>query len=485
MIQRLIIGILMAGTLAGTLRLPASVIAQDDAVPGVTIHVVQRGENLFRIALGYGLTTEELAEFNGITNPGNILVGQRLLIPTGAAVPEPEPVQHTVQTGETLGSIANLYGKTIEELVGLNDITNVNAIHVGQVLTITPGIEANPTQTPLPQPEQLSTPTSFVYIVQPGETMYRIALRYNLTVNELASANSITDPTRIDAGQHLIIPGVTPPQIAPDLPSPITEINLSPLILVEGQAGRIRLTTSTASTVSGTLLNNPLPFISEEGNTVHIALFGIPLTTANGIYPLNLSLTQNNGQQTNFSFNVQIVSGGYGSQNISLPEGSNDILLDMSVDEFELNLLQNLTSNITPERYFTGPMGLPAAATMNGPFGTRRSYNGGEVNRFHLGSDFAGVPGTPVLAAAPGRVVLADTLSIRGIATVIDHGWGVFTGYAHQMEQYVQFGDFVTAGQTIGTIGSTGRVTGPHLHWEVWINGVPVDPMQWVQQSFP
>jgi murein DD-endopeptidase MepM/ murein hydrolase activator NlpD len=88
------------------------------------------------------------------------------------------------------------------------------------------------------------------------------------------------------------------------------------------------------------------------------------------------------------------------------------------------------------------------------------------------------------LAAAPGIVVLADALNVRGNATIIDHGWGVFTGYWHQAEQFVRVGDVVTTGQPIGTIGATGRVSGAHLHWELWVSGVPVDPMQWVRQSF-
>jgi murein DD-endopeptidase MepM/ murein hydrolase activator NlpD len=81
-------------------------------------------------------------------------------------------------------------------------------------------------------------------------------------------------------------------------------------------------------------------------------------------------------------------------------------------------------------------------------------------------------------------VVLADTLNIRGVATVIDHGWGVYTTYSHQSESYVHVGDFVTLGQVIGTVGDSGRVTGAHLHWEVWVGGVSVDPMQWTVQSF-
>jgi len=212
-------------------------------------------------------------------------------------------------------------------------------------------------------------------------------------------------------------------------------------------------------------------------------LVGIPMFTQPDIYPLNLTLADAGGKTVAVSANIQVVSGGYGSETINLLEDRAN-LLDPAVEQAEQNLIQNVMSNVTPTRYFDGPMGLPAAATVISPFGTLRSYNGGAFDRFHTGTDFAGAPGTPVLAATSGIVVLADALNVRGNATVIDHGWGVFTGYWHQTEQYVKVGDFVTAGQVIGTIGATGRVTGPHLHWEMWVSGVPVDPMQWVRQSF-
>ena len=68
---------------------------------------------------------------------------------------------------------------------------------------------------------------------------------------------------------------------------------------------------------------------------------------------------------------------------------------------------------------------------------------------------------------------------------MLDHGRGVFTVYCHLSESNVQLGQVVDVGQVIGAAGSTGRITGPHLHWEVWVNGVAVNPLQWLQQSFP
>ncbi|MCB9451724.1 MAG: LysM peptidoglycan-binding domain-containing protein [Anaerolineaceae bacterium] len=476
--------VVCAVLLVGILGLPVAFVAgQDSSVVAradMTIHVVQRGENLFRIALGYGMTTEELAQLNGIVDPSNIQVGQRLLVPVAGTITI-APQTHTVQPGETLQSIAALYGLTVEDLAAYSNLVDVNTIFVGQILTITP-----PTETVPVTPEvvaETTAPANVIHVVQPGETLFRIATSYGLTVNEVAAVNGITDPTLIDVGQQLVIPGLEPPQLALDLPYPVTALSVQPLLLVEGQTGRFRLTTAVSSSVSGTFLDRTLNVASEQNNTVHTILVGVPVFTQAGIYPLALTVTGDSGQSVSFSVNIEIVPGLYGSEEINLLSDRSD-LLDPVVENAEMELLQRVMGGFTPTHYFSGAMGLPAAAPVVSVFGTRRAYNGGNYDRFHSGTDFAGAPGTPILAAASGYVVMADSLNVRGNATIIDHGWGVYTGYWHQTEQYVHVGDFVTAGQVIGTIGATGRVTGAHLHWEMWVNGVAVDPMQWVIQDF-
>jgi murein DD-endopeptidase MepM/ murein hydrolase activator NlpD len=261
---------------------------------------------------------------------------------------------------------------------------------------------------------------------------------------------------------------VQPPALALDLPEFVSGLDLVPQVLVEGQTGRLRVTTTAAVTISPT----------------YVLFLPVPVFTSGGIYALNLAMTPVGGVEVSVNLNIQIVDGQYGTQYITLPADRVG-LLDPGIEQNELTLLQSVTSTFNPERYFTGPMSLPAAAPMNSPFGTRRSYNGGPVDRYHNGADFAGAPGSPVLASAPGRVVLADTLNIRGNTIVIDHGWGVYTVYAHMSDRLAQPGDFVQTGSMVGTVGATGRATGAHLHWELWVNGVAVDPMQWVRQPFP
>jgi murein DD-endopeptidase MepM/ murein hydrolase activator NlpD len=128
---------------------------------------------------------------------------------------------------------------------------------------------------------------------------------------------------------------------------------------------------------------------------------------------------------------------------------------------------------------------LPAVGVMASGFGTLRSYNGGDYDTFHSGADLSGPTGTPIYAPANGIVVDTGLLDVRGYVTILDHGRGVYTGYWHQSAILVEPGDEVVTGQQIGAIGNTGLSTASHLHWEMWVNGVQVDAMQWVRESFP
>jgi murein DD-endopeptidase MepM/ murein hydrolase activator NlpD len=109
-------------------------------------------------------------------------------------------------------------------------------------------------------------------------------------------------------------------------------------------------------------------------------------------------------------------------------------------------------------------------------FGSRRILNG-EPRAPHLGVDVARPTGTPVAAAAPGIVRLAEAdFYFQGGTIILDHGHGVSSSYLHLSRLDVRVGARVAQGQTIGAIGATGRVTGPHLHFEIGWLGTPVDP---------
>ena len=489
--------------LAGILLVTTLISAQESSDSAFTVHVVQRGENLFRIALLYDLFAEDLAVANGITDSNSLAIGQRLIIPL-AADPSQLQVTHVVSAGETLASIAAAYETTIDNLMTLNSLASADLIYVGQELIIearSAEIEPTPTPTapPVTETEVVSAPAqnprvrhsfsrfgdpveSFVHTVRSGETLFEIGLRYNQTVAALVQANNILDPGLLSVGQRLIIPGIQLPRLAQDLPPIVDAFTIDPLVFEAGSTGRIELLTNLTATVSGQFLGQDLRVIEREGGRRHNILVGIAMFTEMDVYPLSLVIQDDSGESTSIAANLQVISGGYGSQTIAIDDSE---LLSPAVEEEEIALLVRLTDNFTPERSWTNSLSLPAAASMNALFGTLRSYNGSPFDRYHRGVDFAGAPGTPVLAAADGTVRMADRLNLRGNTVLIDHGWGLHTLYAHQQEITVELGESVTTGQVIGAVGSTGRSTGPHLHWEVWLNGVNIDPLQWVQEVFP
>ncbi|MEO7712545.1 MAG: fatty acid desaturase [Gemmatimonadaceae bacterium] len=122
------------------------------------------------------------------------------------------------------------------------------------------------------------------------------------------------------------------------------------------------------------------------------------------------------------------------------------------------------------------PFLAPRTSAVSSRFGTGRTFNG-QVTSRHLGVDFRGAVGAPVRAANRGRVALIDTFFLGGRVIYIDHGGGIVTGYLHLSRVLVSVGDTVTRGQMIGHVGATGRVTGPHLHWNARYGSLTVNPL--------
>ena len=128
------------------------------------------------------------------------------------------------------------------------------------------------------------------------------------------------------------------------------------------------------------------------------------------------------------------------------------------------------------------PTGLswPLNAPVGSPFGYRVHPILG-VRKLHTGIDLSAPSGTPIVAAATGTVILSQTYGGYGRAVVIDHGGGIATLYAHQSERAVSVGETVDRGQVVGYVGCSGSCTGPHLHFEVRKNGVPVNPLDYLR----
>lgn len=177
---------------------------------------VQRGDTLSEIAAWHGTTIRALMYANGIDNPNRIYVGQKLYIPDGygdghhghhddGPVGGPQcAFYHTVQYGQSLAAIANYYGVNLWTLAQLNAIYNVNNIYTGQSLCIPGGYNPPPPRPPKPPPPP---PAQCTYIVQPGDSLAKIASWYGTTVEQLIYLNNLYNVSQLYVGQVLIVPG--------------------------------------------------------------------------------------------------------------------------------------------------------------------------------------------------------------------------------------------------------------------------------------
>ena len=142
----------------------------------------------------------------------------------------------------------------------------------------------------------------------------------------------------------------------------------------------------------------------------------------------------------------------------------------------EADLLGRVYAGAATERLWSEPFTRPVAAVANSRFGALSVFNGQPRGR-HGGADFAAAAGTPIEAPNAGRIAVARNLYLSGNTIVIDHGLGMFSSLAHLSRMAVIEGDAVAAGQVVGLVGATGRVTGPHLHWAIRVSGARVDPL--------
>jgi murein DD-endopeptidase MepM/ murein hydrolase activator NlpD len=144
--------------------------------------------------------------------------------------------------------------------------------------------------------------------------------------------------------------------------------------------------------------------------------------------------------------------------------------------ERESRMLSDLWATSTPDRLWTGTFVRPVPHAANSAFGSRSIFNG-QPRSQHSGADFRSPAGTPIRAPNRGRVAVADDLYFSGNTVVLDHGQGLYSVFAHLSKVTVENGEVVERGASVGAVGATGRVTGPHLHWSVRVNGARVDPL--------
>ncbi|MBA4383889.1 MAG: hypothetical protein C0410_04075 [Anaerolinea sp.] len=449
--------------------------------------------------------------------------------------------EYIVQSGDTLSYIASLFSVSMDEILQINSIQDANSIYPDLRLKI-PGYSGV---------KGLITPV----ILNLGESWQNLLVKYQTDENTLIKINKLVSPHTLYPGTDLLMPikesisvfnpvalvsenatflekavviNAKPyvllsenrrnsslnfysndliyannPDLEPvnAISESIESLSISPLPLSQGDTISIKVTTKGPLTLSGKLNGQDLHFFSPD-NVNYFALQGIHAMAAAGITDFTIEGTDGPNKVFSYSQNVLLASGFFESDpNLTVaPE-----MIDPAITGPELEQITTLTSIFTPEKYWGGVFLSPdtdyaleipnyeSKKELTSLYGTRRTYNDDPTITFHTGVDFGGGVGLPIVATAAGKVVFAGVLDVRGKATIIDHGLGVFSAYYHQSEILVKTGDVVQKGQQIGKVGNTGRVdraneyagAGAHLHWELWVNGIQVNPLEWLNSEFP
>jgi len=266
-------------------------------------------------------------------------------------------------------------------------------------------------------------------------------------------------------------------------------------LLADCPTPRLRLTPSTREPRQGAVVSvvlrsdAPLTAAALGGDDERIALesdgsgrvfrglVGVDFEAKTGKHVFAAAATDSCGASHHATLELRVRPGQFPSQRLKLepkyvepPESEKERIAN------DRERVARAWESAEEGRRWRAAFALPVPGTTAGAFGARRVLNG-ETKSRHSGVDMAAPEGTPVLAAAPARVALAEDLYFSGGTVILDHGGGLFTTYFHLSRIDVKPGDVVAAREPIAAVGATGRATGPHLHWGARLHGKRVNPL--------
>lgn len=276
-----------------------------------------------------------------------------------------------------------------------------------------------------------------------------------------------------------ILSAARPSPRVTDRPQLAAELSWRPERPTQGSLLVLRVTPAPGSrlaSVSGQAGGEDLHFYPAGGGVLE-SLAPVPVDVADSM-DLALTLHDTDGSARPLTARVPVAAGSYHHERLTvapelgspLSERNRARLAGDQAKAAEVSREAERT-----ERLWTRRAVLPRNARVTGGFGDGRVFNG-QVSSRHMGLDLDGDPGDTVVAAARGVVALVDSFLLAGNIVYVNHGAGLISGYFHLSEQLVEVGDTVQAGTPIGRVGTTGRVTGPHLHWVVRYGTTSVDP---------
>jgi murein DD-endopeptidase MepM/ murein hydrolase activator NlpD len=261
------------------------------------------------------------------------------------------------------------------------------------------------------------------------------------------------------------------------LPQVLVSSDPSPLL--EGTVSWLVVRPTAGSLTGGEAAGEPLHFEqSAEGE--YRGLVAVPLETIDSLRVALFLACQ--GRIDTILAAVAVTAAGYPRETITVAPAlaKPDRVAAARIERENARSREVSRAARTRARLWNGRFQLPRSSRVTSRFGAARVYNG-EVKTRHTGTDFAGAVGAPVRAAGRGVVAMVADFYLAGRAIYLDHGGGLVTAYFHLSRADVVEGDTVVAGQLLGGVGQSGRVTGPHLHWVARYGTISVDPMSLLQ----
>jgi murein DD-endopeptidase MepM/ murein hydrolase activator NlpD len=450
--------------------LPVMQVTAQGELPVGPVYVVQPGDTMWGISRVFNVSLDNLAAYNNIIDPSQLRVGEKLVIP-GLEGLEGTLVIDTVPFGENIQSLSRRHQIPSTALARLNRYTSSENLAAGAPLVT---LDVGNDDRPLSGGRAL---------FKNGESLLELALKHGGATWKFGVENNLRGIRDTLPGDILHFSGSD--DSGPGaLPEMVGSLEIKPFPVIQGKTMVYRVASSETLSLQGSLSGQDFTFFPHAGG--YAALQGIHAMLEPGYYPAVFSGSLEDGTSFEFSQKIYVQDGGYAYDSPLVVNSETVDVENTKPEDFEWF---STVEPVTPDRLWEGLFAYPVPDYLKecftSFFGNRRSYNSSAYVYFHTGLDFCGSDGAEIYAPAPGVVVLVESLIVRGNATVIDHGWGVYTAYAHQSEILVDVGDRVEVGQLIGRVGSTGRITGPHLHWEVIVGGVQVDPLDWLQNTYP
>lgn len=255
-------------------------------------------------------------------------------------------------------------------------------------------------------------------------------------------------------------------------------VDMVPKAVKQGNVCLVRVSSSQAiQSLYGEFRGEKFPLISGIQDGTYEGLVGIDLRMNPGTHMGNVIVQDEGGEIHKISFPLKVEKASFGTEKLSLPASM--VHLDKKtlqrVNE-EAHRLETLFQRVRGETLWRGAFILPVKGRVSSGFGLTRIINGQQRSP-HTGVDLEAEEGSPVLASNTGVAVLVGELFFSGKSLILDHGWGCYSMYFHLSEVAVKEGDRVARGSEVGRVGSTGRSTGPHLHWAIRIRQARVDPL--------